>query len=714
MIAPAPARPAGSSREEGFAGRLTELALGYQRVLAADPAHPQALMGMSLVALASGQQDAAVEMAQAAVAAAPGHCVPWVTLGQALKAAGRRGEAEGAYGCAIRIDGTNALARMGLGELKLAAGQAEDAVREYELALRRQPGLVSAHLGLGNALACLGRNEDALARYEQCLVLKPRLAEAEFAAGYVLARMGRQVEAITRYRRALAARPDFAAAWLNLGDLLRERGREMHAEAALLRAVQLRPDLIAGWLNLALLERERRRLEKAEAHLKRALEIDPDCVETLIASCQLCVAEGDAAGAWQWVGRALEQNPSHAEAVNMRGILLHNEGRFAQAVEAFAQAEELGSHAALSNRGNSLLDMSRDAEALRVHEAAVERDPHSPGAVYNLALTRLRLGDWERGWPDYEARWRFREVHRNPRVFRQPRWRGEPLSGSRILLHAEQGLGDTIQFCRYAELVVARGGRVILQSQRAAARLMQSLAVVRSGLAEVAILGQTPPAFELECPLMSLPAVFGTTVGTVPWTGAYLAAEPELVEQRRAAFPSPHQGPRIGLAWAGNPRYKADRQRSTDLETLLPLLRVGGVNWISLQKGDAARQIDRLPVGVEIADGCSRDRDLADAAALMATLDLIITTDTSIAHLAGAMDKAVWILLPHLADWRWMQRIETTPWYPTARLFRQREPGDWGAVIGRVSNDLKMHGIGPSAFPILERALDEAGLKFKS
>jgi tetratricopeptide (TPR) repeat protein len=689
MIAPTPAGPAGSGgREEGFAGRLTELARGYQRVLAADPAHPQALMGMSLVALASGQHEAAVEMARAAVAAAPGHCVAWVTLGQALKAAGRCDEAECAYGRAIQLDGTNALARMGLGELKLAAGQADDAVREYELALHRQPGLAPAHLGLGNALACLGRNEDALARYEHCLALKPRLPEAEFAAGYVLARLGRQDEAITRYRRALAARPDFAAAWLNLGDALRERGREMHAEAALLRAVELRPDLIAGWLNLALLERERRRPEKAEAHLKRALEIDPDCVETHIAWCQLRVADGDAAGAWQWAGRALEQNPRHAEAVNMRGILLHNEGRFEQAVEAFAQAEALGSHAAVSNRGNSLLDMGRDAEALRAHEAAVERDPHSPGALYNLALTRLRLGDWERGWPDYEARWRFREVHRNPRVFRQPRWRGEVLSGSRILLHAEQGLGDTIQFCRYAELVAVRGGHVIIQVQRAAARLMQSLAVVRSGLAEVAILGQAPPGFELECPLMSLPAVFGTSVETVPWAGAYLGAEPELVEQKRAGFPSRHPGLRVGLAWAGNPRYKADRQRSTDLDTLLPLLRAEGVNWISLQKREAARQIDSLPAGVELADGCSRDCDLADAAALMATLDLVITTDTSIAHLAGAMGMPVWILLPHLPDWRWMQRAETTPWYPTARLFRQREAGDWGGVVARVIVEL--------------------------
>ena len=194
-------------------------------------------------------------------------------------------------------------------------------------------------------------------------------------------------------------------------------------------------------------------------------------------------AERDLAGAWQWLRWALAREPDHAEAVNMHGILLHQEGRFAEAVEVFERAEALGHRAAASNRGNSLLDLGRMDEALRAQELAVERDPASPGALYNLSLTRLRLGDWRQGWPGYEARWRFREVHRGPRVFSQPRWQGEPLEGRRILLHAEQGLGDTIQFCRYVTLVAARGGQVILQVQEPALRLMQSLAAVRAGLA---------------------------------------------------------------------------------------------------------------------------------------------------------------------------------------------------------------------------------------
>ena len=679
-------------------GHLTEVALGYRRMLEQNPCNPKALVGMSLVALASSQSAAAVKMAEAAVAAAPQMPAAWVALGQSLKTVSRSEEAESAYGQAIRLDGTNALARMGLGELMLALGRPEDAIREFDLALRCNPALIAVSMDMGHALAMMRRYEEALQRYKEVLAFRPKLSEAEFAAGFVLARMGRLKEAETRYRRALTLRPDFAAAWMNLGSLLREQGREFYAGAALTRAVELRPDLVSGWVNLAILERERNRPAAAEAHLRKAFSLNPEQVETQVAWCQFRSAEGDVAGAWQWLRWALAREPDHAEAVNMHGILLHKDGRFDEAVAVFEQAEALGHRSASSNRGNSLLDLGRMNEALQAQELAVEREPECAGARYNLALTRLRLGHWEQGWPGYEARWKFREVHRSPRVFSQPRWQGEALHGRRILLHAEQGLGDTIQFCRYAAMVAARGGHVILQVQTPVLRLMQSLPVVRAGMAETAVLGARPPkfdpTFDLECPLMSLPAVFGTTVETVPWPGAYLFAGPELAAEKRVQFPhlQPQDPPcaqhRVGLAWAGNPRYKADRQRSMQLSTLLPLLRTPGVTWIALQKGPAAEQLAALPGDVSVLDGSSQDQDLADTAALMATLDLVITTDTSIVHLAGAMGKLVWILLPHLSDWRWMQQTETTPWYPTARLFRQSAPGDWDGVLERVIGEL--------------------------
>jgi tetratricopeptide (TPR) repeat protein len=708
-----------SSRQPAadLTGRLTEIARGYQQVLENNPTQPLALVGMCIVALASRQSEAAVKMASAAVASAPQMVAAWVALGQALKAAERHEDAAKAYEHALELDSMDALARLGLGELKIAAGRPEEAVAEFEFALMRRPALIAAHLGLGNALAAMGRNEEALEKYEAALRLRPRLAEGEFAAGFALARLGRAKEAETRYRRAVAARPDFAAAWVNLGSLLREQGQDVFAEAALRRAVELRPDLVSAWLNLAALERERCRPKAAENYLHKAFALKPSQVETLVAWCQLRIAEHDLAGAWGWLRWALarnpDRNPDFNEAVNLHGILLHLDGRFAEAVIEFERAEALGNHAAASNRGNSLLDLGRMDEALAAHEVAVERDPASAGAKYNLALTQLRLGDWERGWTGYEARWQFREVHRCPRSFKQPRWRGQNLHGERVLLHAEQGLGDTIQFCRYAALVAARGGVPILQVQPAAERLMQSLAVARAGLAQTAVLGADSD-FDLECPLLSLPAVFRTAVDTVPWEGAYLGPLPSVVAELAAekfaqfpgsALPSRKDGVRIGLAWAGNPRYKADRARSMRLSTLLPLLRAvnaatntattaamnAAINatWISLQKGEAAaEQLAGLPDDICVQDGSSREQDLAETAALIASLDLVITTDTSIAHLAGAMNKPVWILLPHLSDWRWMQHVETTPWYPSARLFRQSSPGDWPSVLERVSREL--------------------------
>lgn len=691
----APQTPARNRKGEPLTSRLPDLARHYQRVLAHDPRNPEALVAMSLVALASRQPESGVMMATAGVTAAPRMGAAWFALGQALKAAGRDTEAERAYDAAIRLDGMNPLARMGMGELKIALDRPHEAIREFELALQRAPAMVPAHLGLGHAFGCMGRFADALPHYERALSLRPRLPEAEFAAGFALARLGRWKEAETRYRRAIAERPDFAAAWLNLGCLLREQGREMYAEAALQRAVDLRPDMIAGWINLALLERDRHNPAQAEAHLRRAFELNSDDVAMLVAWCQFRAAERDMAGAWAWSRWALARDPENHEAVNMHGILLHHERRFAEAVDVFARAEALGSPQAASNRGNSLLDLGRMAEALQAYETAVERDPASPGARYNLALTQLRLGDWKRGWPGYEARWNFREVHRRPRLFYQPRWHGELLDGRRVLLHAEQGLGDTIQFCRYATQVAARGGVPVLEVQAPVSRLLRSLAVVRSGLAEITVLGDRPRAVDLECPLMSLPAVFGTTMETVPRPGAYLGAEPEAIAQKQSQFPILRSSPgglRIGIAWAGNPRYKADQQRSIKLETLLPLLRTPGMHWISLQKGEPAGQLADLPAGVCVFDGSSLDRDLADTAAIVASLDLIVTTDTCIAHLAGAMAKPVWIMLSHLADWRWMQDGETTPWYPTARLIRQTAPGDWDSVLARIITELRSFG----------------------
>ena len=362
-------------------GDLAATALHYQRILADNPGDAKGLISMSLIAIASSQFKAAVTMARSATALFPHLISAWITLGQSLKASGQLAEAEHAYTQALRLDGASAFAHTGLGELKLLTGPTSEAILHFRIALRADPASISARVGLGNAFAAIVRYADALAEYDRALALRRNLPEAEFAAGFVLQAMNRPRDAEIRYRRALLRRPDFAAAWINLGCLLREQGRHLHAQAALQNAAELRPDLISAWINLALLAREQQRPAVAEVHLRKAFALNPGQVETHVAWCQFRAAEKDRAGAWRWLHWALNRDPDHAEAVNMHGILLHNEGRFADAVEAFQRAESLGNKPATSNRANSLLDLGLMTEALRTHELAVSRDPSHPGAV---------------------------------------------------------------------------------------------------------------------------------------------------------------------------------------------------------------------------------------------------------------------------------------------------------------------------------------------
>ena len=407
------------------------------------------------------------------------------------------------------------------------------------------------------------------------------------------------------------------------------------------------------------------------------------------------------------------------------------------AIVAFHQAEFHGHKTAASNRGNALLRLGRCDEALAAHHAAVDRDPHHPGARYNLALTQLRLGDFAHGWPNYEIRWSFREIHPHPRRFAKPRWQGEQLpAGSHLFLYVEQGLGDTIQFCRYLSLVAERlsriqtgppqvsqpgpptpgpqeaicaswsgttglrrwGGQksrihITLEVQPPLTRLLSNLAAsvqnTHPGIAvEILPQGNPLPHFTHHCPLMSLPAAFETTLETIPSKLPYLQADLGLTHARNAEFPSRSRIPRIGLAWAGNPRYRADHERSASLQTFLPLLRLPHIQWVSLQKGEAAGQLAVIPAHLRPEDGCSHDPDFAATAALIGNLDLVITTDTAVAHLAGALGKPLWLLLPWQSDWRWMQDRPDTPWYPHARLLRQSSPNNWPGLIDCVVREL--------------------------
>jgi hypothetical protein len=302
-------------------------------------------------------------------------------------------------------------------------------------------------------------------------------------------------------------------------------------------------------------------------------------------------------------------------------------------------------------------------------------------------LAFLVRGDFERGWQENEARWQCKDF--NPRNFKPPRWDGGSLEGRRILLHAEQGFGDTFQFVRYARLVKEeRGGRVILWCPRPLAPLMNQCPY----LDKVTIEGEKLPEFDCHLPLLSSPKLFGTTLATVPCQTPYLYAKPDLIQSWREEL-SYIQAFRIGINWQGNPRYRGDRHRSIPLEQFAPLAKVPGVRLVSLQKGLGTEQIDKVAGKLSVTTlGAHRDEAAGafmDTAAVLMNLDLIVSSDTSLVHLAGGLGVPIWIALPWAADWRWLLQREDVPWYPTMRLFRQREPGDWTEVFTRIANELQ-------------------------
>jgi len=363
---------------------------------------------------------------------------------------------------------------------------------------------------------------------------------------------------------------------------------------------------------------------------------------------------------------------------------LHEMRRYEDALTSYGRALALQANypEAWSNRGATLYELKRHDEALASYDRAIALQPDFPEAHWNAASLRLLTGDFERGWAEYEWRWKYEAMALAQRKFTQPLWRGEPLEGKTILLHSEQGLGDTIQFCRYAPLVSARGGRVVLEVDKSLLELMTSL----SGEVQVVSRGAALPDFDLQCPLMSVPLAFATDLETVPSAPSYLSAPAQRLLEWRGRLGSAKRC-RVGLVWSGNPAHKRDQNRSIGLGALLPLLDVDA-DFISLQKDVRPADAVVLAQRTDIAQFSTKMSDFSDTASLILQLDLVITVDTSVAHLAGALGRPVWVLLPYLPDWRWLLDRDSSPWYPTARLFRQDETRAWGTVIPSVRQAL--------------------------
>lgn len=513
-----------------------------------------------------------------------------------------------------------------------------------------------------------GDLDAAAAACAQALNLDPRQPDALHLSAVIAHQRGDDVRARTLAEKALKRSPRNAAYHNTLGVVL--LGLDKGAAAA--------------------------------ATFRRALVLDPGYAEAHNNLGNALMGEGRPAEAEACYRRAIAARPGYAVAHNNLGSALRAQGRLDQAAAAYreALAHAPGYVGALSNLGRVLHELGHYDDALAHYERALALDPDHAESHANRGILLLLLGRLSEGWPEYEWRWRVKGFAAAPPDPDVPRWDGSPLAGRTLLVHAEQGLGSAIQFVRYVPLVAGRtvedGGRVVLECPRPLLRLFRSIA--DGGAVDLVAKGERLPPRDVQAPLMSLPRILGTELATIPARVPYLRADPTLEERwrdRLARWPRP----RVGLVWGGNPRHENDANRSMPVAALAPLLERQGITLFSLQVG--ARPADRAWLGQSpVQDLAPELGDFADTAAALSHLDLLVSVDTAAAHLAGALGRPVWLLLPFVPEWRWMLTRDDSPWYPTLRLFRQTARGDWTELMARIATALDRIKDGMASAPI--------------
>ena len=619
------------------------------------------------------------------------------------------------YERALRIEPNYAAAHSNLGVVKQHTGLLPEAIAHYRQALEIDPNLAETASNLGSALADAGQTTEAIAEYERALNLKPDCAEALINLGLLREGQGDVAEAVRCYEQAIQANPNCAVAYVNLGIALEEQGEEAGANydraiASYERAIAIEPNCFDALQNLAYASIRQGRVADAIAYYDRALALQPDLPQTelaigswlsnqehsdeALAYCQQAVQEfpasaaarcnlaivlhkqGKIADAIACYQEALSLKPDFPEALNNLGKAFEAAGKMAEAIDCYRRAIELkpGYLNPLTGLGSALHDRGQFADAVTYYSEAVKFNVANPESHLNLGLALLLAGDFGRGFSEYEWRLLVEQKQYPHHNFQQPLWDGKDLQGKTILLCPEQGLGDAIQFIRYADLVKQKGGRVIVWCLPHLQRLFAQVA----GIDRLIVNPEETPDFQVRAHLMSLPHLLGTTLESIPANVPYLASPPGLECTIRQTA-----NLKVGLVWSGNSRYSQNKVRSFPLNLLTKLLDIPGVDFYSLQKevtADDRALLEQMP----IIDLSSNLHDMAYTAAVISALDLVISVDTSVAHLAGALGKSVWILLCFVPDWRWMLEREDSPWYPTARLFRQSAATDWEGVLERL------------------------------
>jgi tetratricopeptide (TPR) repeat protein len=667
-------------------GKLVEAARLYRSALVQAPANADALCYLAMIYCQQGQFAEGADLLRRAVAVDPRRGSTHNLLGMTYHRLGQIGPAITCFDLAIACDPGRPDAHGNRAALMLDLRRYSEAIESCDRALSLMPESVTDWCTRGAALAELARYEDAIASYDHALARDPRLVEAHVNRGQCLAKLERYEEALGAYAQTLAINPNIFEAHNDLGNVLQKLGRLQEAAASYDRAIALDSNRAEAFFNRGNALRALKCHEEAVANYDLAIVLKPAYPEAFnnrgLALSDLKRHE-DALASYD---QALGLNPAHAEALNNRAMTLTHLNRHEDALESYDKATALAPDRPefFTNRAAVLIDLKRFDQAIVDLDRAIALRADYGDALWNRAWCKLLLGRYREGYADFEWRWHTTYAKAFQRAFQQPQWDGKcDISDKAILLHSEQGFGDTIMAARYIPRVANSAARVILEVPTALMPLLEHVV----GVVDVVTRGGVLPSFDIHCPMMSLLPAFDTTLESMPSHVPYLSVPRAHAEKWTLRLPR-NGVPRIGISWAGNPKFPHDAERSIGLPPMLPLFDRQDVHYFSIQRDLRDGDADILGSNHQITHLGDAIESFADTAAIIASMDLVISSDTSMVHLAGALGKPVWVLLQFVPDWRWLLDRIDSPWYPTARLFRQRVRNDWNSVISDVERAL--------------------------
>jgi tetratricopeptide (TPR) repeat protein len=608
-------------------GHLRQAEQLYRLILHSNPDNPVALYSLGVIAHQSRKHEAAVKLISKAIANNPQIPQFHNTLGLVFEVLEKYEEAAAAYQQAVSV----------------------------------KPDYAEAYHNMAIALQSQSQYAAAFEKCKQAVSIKSDYAEAYNTMGFSLEKQQKYAEAIKYYKKAVQLKPDFAEAYNHLGVVLNVQGHPAEAIDNYKQALRLDPNYAEVYNNMGIALKEQKQFVEAILRFKQAIRLDPDFAEAYYNLANSLRDETRCTEAIENYRQAVRLKPDYAEAYNHLGIVLNAQGGYAEIIE--------------------------NLEAIESYKRALQLNPDFAEAHSNLSLVLLRTGRLIEGWKEYE--WRRNpklDITTYPHCYEIPRWDGSDFSGKRLLVHYEQGLGDTLHFVRYLPMVKARGGTVILEVRKPLYQLLQGFPGVDE-LVEASLDNKPVVKFDHHISLMDLPKIFETSLETIPAEVPYINCCPKKAELWRNKLAGPDY--KVGIVWAGSPSHSNDQNRSCTLKYFEPLTKIEGIRLYGLQKGKAAEQVEKLADEMIITNLGTEFEDFTDTAAAIENLDLVISVDTSVLHLAGAMGKPIWTLLPFAPEWRWMLNRQDSPWYPTMKLFRQKKWGQWESVFQDVAEELR-------------------------